>query len=147
MGEFFRGWRKITGCVTLVIACLLMAGWARSLTFYDVIELPPGFHIAIIFESSNGEFCCQIIADQQPNQVYWHAEPLSQIPFVLKKAFAGGPVCGNYIDEIKRKSNLNGVPYGLVAPTLTLISCFLLLSKPRKSNQKKLTEPNRVEGA
>jgi hypothetical protein len=35
MREFFHGWRRKAGCVTLVIACLLMGGWLRSLACLD----------------------------------------------------------------------------------------------------------------
>ena len=36
MGEFFSGWRRKIGVVTLVTACVLMAGWIRSLRDGDV---------------------------------------------------------------------------------------------------------------
>jgi hypothetical protein len=35
MHEFFRGWRRKTGCVILVVACFLMIGWIRSLVWRD----------------------------------------------------------------------------------------------------------------
>ncbi|HEY4261295.1 MAG TPA: hypothetical protein VGM98_14105 [Schlesneria sp.] len=27
MREFFRGWRRRTGCVVLLLACVAMVGW------------------------------------------------------------------------------------------------------------------------
>ena len=30
MREFFKPWRRKIGVVTLVMACVLMAGWVRS---------------------------------------------------------------------------------------------------------------------
>jgi len=30
MGEFFKGWRRKTGVVTLVMACVFTGGWVRS---------------------------------------------------------------------------------------------------------------------
>jgi len=35
MGELFIGCRRKMGVVTLVIGCVLMAGWARSYTWQD----------------------------------------------------------------------------------------------------------------
>jgi len=42
MREFFRGWRRKTGCVTLLVACLLTGGWVRSLTRHDGINYRTG---------------------------------------------------------------------------------------------------------
>ena len=36
MGEFFNGWRRKTGCVTLVMACLLTDGWILSASRTDI---------------------------------------------------------------------------------------------------------------
>jgi hypothetical protein len=35
MREFFRGWKRKVGCVTLVLAGLFAIGWVRSLTIED----------------------------------------------------------------------------------------------------------------
>jgi hypothetical protein len=35
MREFFRGWRRKVGCMTLVMACVVMGGWLRSLACLD----------------------------------------------------------------------------------------------------------------
>ena len=35
MREFFSGWKRKTGCLTLLMACVLAAGWVRSLTTED----------------------------------------------------------------------------------------------------------------
>jgi len=40
MGDFFHGWRRKTGCVTLVMACLVTAGWARSFLVTDELTVP-----------------------------------------------------------------------------------------------------------
>lgn len=38
MREFFRGWRRKMGCVTLVMACALMGLWLRSGVIDDLIS-------------------------------------------------------------------------------------------------------------
>ena len=37
MGEFFKCTRRTNGCVLLVIACVFMIGWLRSLVLKDEI--------------------------------------------------------------------------------------------------------------
>ena len=44
------------------------------------------------------------------------------------------------------RSDFVVTPYWFFITPLTLISAFLLLTKPRKSTQKKITEPIRIEG-
>lgn len=39
MHEFFRGWKRKTGCVTLAMACVLTVGWIRSYDTEDVITV------------------------------------------------------------------------------------------------------------
>ena len=38
MGNFFRGWRRKLGVVTLLLACVAMGGWVRSLVIKDRID-------------------------------------------------------------------------------------------------------------
>ncbi len=39
MKEFFQGWRRKIGVVTLVMACFFMAGWMRSLTLNECVMI------------------------------------------------------------------------------------------------------------
>jgi len=40
MREFFRGWRRKVGVMTLLMACVFMGGWLRSLITTDSVDLP-----------------------------------------------------------------------------------------------------------
>ena len=42
MAAFFHGWRRKTGCVTLMMALLLMALWVRSDWQVDVVQTRVG---------------------------------------------------------------------------------------------------------
>ena len=42
LGNFFHGWRRKLGVVTLVLACVFMGGWMRSQFQFDDLELPAG---------------------------------------------------------------------------------------------------------
>jgi hypothetical protein len=37
MGDFYKGWRPIVGCLTLLLACIFMSGWLRSISVIDRI--------------------------------------------------------------------------------------------------------------
>ena len=39
MREFFQGWRRKVGVVTLVMACVLTAGWVRSFLIRDILSI------------------------------------------------------------------------------------------------------------
>jgi len=41
MGEFFYGWKRMVGVLTLVMACVFAAGWVRSLmSIQDLLTIP-----------------------------------------------------------------------------------------------------------
>lgn len=54
MREFFRGWRRKVGCVTLVMACVLTTGWVRSIGQSHAVQFPLGRQIAQTIESTMG---------------------------------------------------------------------------------------------
>jgi hypothetical protein len=60
MGDFFHGWRRKAGCVTLVAAMIFMSGWIRSLTRFDVINCPLGNNCAIALASWNDALSIRI---------------------------------------------------------------------------------------
>ena len=45
------------------------------------------------------------------------------------------------------KEAIGFIPYWFVVIPLTLLSAFLILTKPRKTTPTKIPEPNPVEGA
>jgi hypothetical protein len=42
LAAFFKGWKRKIGVMTLLMACMLAAGWLRSLHVYTKIEFPVG---------------------------------------------------------------------------------------------------------
>lgn len=57
MGEFFKGWRRKAGLVTLVMACVLMVGWMRSYASRDLLRVHVPYRYACCvhyFESFRG---------------------------------------------------------------------------------------------
>ena len=39
MGEFFRGWKRKAGVVTLVMALIAMCGWVRGQSYWDQMTI------------------------------------------------------------------------------------------------------------
>ena len=39
MGDYFKPWRRKIGVVTLMLACVFMGGWMRSIFFLDFISV------------------------------------------------------------------------------------------------------------
>jgi len=159
MGEFFHGWRRKAGCVTLVLATVFMLGWIRSMGISDgaVIQFVALTHVLI---STDGHFRWMCHSGNFPTSdrithLQWPVEQAVEHPFI---AIVGGEIewqwrCrwrGFDIGEghiIGLPLNAWAIPYWSVVLPLTALSAFLLLSKPRKSTPKKLTEPIPAEGA
>lgn len=115
MGDFFKGRRRKTGLVTLVMACVLMVAWLRShvLPHPDRVELHGdqvelfgievvSFHGYLLLFDDNG----------------WE-----QIPVCLAS--------GETIIEERHRPSAQ-VPYLLLVWPLTLLSAWLIVGKRRQ---------------
>ena len=142
MGEFFKGWRRKIGVLTLVMACVFMGGWVRSSVMIDCLTVSKGWWFGTeYFMSSNG-LCAWYtsIATDFP-AIQWrsayHDDPeyqTTQIPRTKWSWIDYGMSLGDVIDENDYASRLKiwVAPYWSIVVPLTLISAYLLLSKPRK---------------
>lgn len=161
MMEFLRGWRRKIGCIMLLMACLVMAGWVRSLTVNDQFDVPcNGEKEHYFFHSVNGVICSTHL--NQMNQswsllkqdtVKWdsnQAEPLSEdfensFDWQLRwLGFGFGKLKPGAIGTATM--TFWSIPYWSITIPLTLISLWLLLKKPKTSTSKKITEPTTSEG-
>jgi len=158
MGEFFKGWKRKTGCVTLLMACVFMGGWVKS---FDADYLV-GF-MQHSLNSINGGLIFERPAKQssiQSNEFLFLSRNLKKYKFLAapfegptpddkwRRQWAGFVVAeyevavtlanGTVLLETNR---FYRVPYWSITIPLTLISLWLLVSKPRKLNQKKISEP------
>jgi len=71
VGYFKPGRRKI-GVLTLVMACVLMAGWVRSLQVVDEIELSTGSFGWVRLFSADGEFTCSFGLEDRQAIANWN---------------------------------------------------------------------------
>ena len=165
MGEFFKPWRRKIGVLTLLIACLAMGGWMRSLTTVDQ------------FAHLSGEFDRGYVQSVNGFLVWWSdATSGNRLWSILEIQWNGGfrmaGLQNSFFDNIdapgevvtdwfvrwpffrigrerggNHKTFVHYVSYSTIAAPLTVLSAYLLLSKPRKSTPKKIMEPIPKEGS
>ena len=75
MGEFFRGWRRKFGLVTLALACLLMGGWIRTYFITDVVTAPFGKTTLITVNSFRSDLI--FMMSPQAYHFDWRSYPSS----------------------------------------------------------------------
>ena len=125
MGEFFKGWRRKAGLVTLAMACVLTVMWMRSRRVFDVVEF------------TNGSQQHQIASASA--KLYWGAWEESDISahgrnqwYSIDLAFFKHPEEIAYL-QLDAYANFDWtIPYWSLVLPLTLLSAWLILGKPRK---------------
>ena len=152
MGDFFHGWRSKLGLVTLFMALLFAAGWVRSLFSLEALNLHAGriSSVQIISECQSLSFVTIAASHPDPRLTsiqYFHDDPDSHGPRVhLGGMRFGGPPASLFNLQFDMNSQtwtvwLFTLSYWSIVIPLTLLSAWLLLSKPRKANLKPITEP------
>jgi hypothetical protein len=142
MGEFFKGWRRQLGLRTLVVACVFMAGWVRSLTTTDQLIGKEFFGQLHSFGSQSGAFYWIRLKPCLPPVPATPPIPdLDRHSLARKLGFLDIEIRQNSGGMTMLAGNGIGVPYWIITIPLTILSAFLLLSKPRPSTPKKTPEP------
>jgi hypothetical protein len=71
MHTFFHGWRRKTGCITLVVSCALMGLWMRSQLAGDTWCWSVGHETEVVI-SENGMLSWWRLATQRPVARFWN---------------------------------------------------------------------------
>ena len=132
MGEFFKGWRRKAGVVTLAMALLPAIGWMRSYIVEDRLAFTSGdFRHAI--SSFQGNVGWDRWLNIPPAGGFgWSSEwrnsnqPISPRPTYFRAA------PGSLLGQLQFESR--AVPYWPFVVPLTLLSAWLILWKPRKAS-------------
>ena len=142
MREFFRGWRRKAGVVSLVIACALGGMWCRSFSVQDsfgwgdsIPELP------IWFASNEG-----VVVAIAEIPIGWSTFRTSISTWQTEKATPWGKFfpsdiiwgfqfCG--IGYGHAEFQFLTLPYGSITIPMTLLSVYLLLWRSRKRPYQK----------
>ena len=122
MLTFFYGWRRKVGCVTLVLATMSIGGWIRSLLVSDVAGIGNN-----TFGSVRGGIWWYKTDDLDLWE--WGSETIDPNRWID---------AGNYWDLT---SDHCAIPYWSIVIPLTLLSAYLLLSKPRRKPNQPDEEP------
>ncbi len=148
MSNYFKAWRRKIGVATLVLACVFAVGWTRSLTERDVlIRLNEhNTHLVISAEGTlSWERMWPIVKPRPSRWMYRHQ---SSNPNEGDDVPLGSLGLGfDFRDQSKIETTVGTTPYiaesetwqipywSIVIP-LTLISSWLLLSKPRAKSER-----------
>lgn len=157
MTEFFRPWRRRFGMLILAVTCLLAIAWVTSLTFNSSVCCSIGKTPTHCFGSIDSSLIWTV--DYNRNFSNWpsfsHTRRTDRFrlfnnPFVKwrwrRNGFGIGDTTENQVNYegmsvYISKSTLTVIPYWSIVTPLTLLSAYLLLSKPRR---KPLARPQDV---
>ncbi len=151
--RFSRGWRRKIGLSLLLMSCVFMGGWLRSIFVADSISWTSSSNACELFMSAEQNLTWQTTYDIEgllPTMVpVWHSCALD---FTIVDDAADQPVwrwrflgfeAGEFTTQMTGDSSHGSfcsIPYWSVTVPFTLASVWLLLSKPCKSNRMKITE-------
>ena len=152
MSEFFKGWKRKIGLLTLLMACVFMGGWVRSLTYTEIVDFAKGECTTDIFYSFDGVLVWRKVFQECPDVSTsfqeWESVPSTRfvyhffmddrINWIWLWAGAG---FGMQVEAPNDCSYFCSIPYWSIVIPLTLLSGWLLISKPRQSQSKTFVEP------
>lgn len=134
MREFFRGWTRKAGVVTLGLACVLAACWTRSLNYQDSFIFAR-YPNQLVLTSIDGSFCCRTDGDANVrtlfSKVRWETSESVRLSEVfentggLRKWYRHGFGVLTFIDS----TWLACVPYWSIVFPLAILSAGLILSQ------------------
>ena len=161
MGDFFYGWRRKVGSLTLLLACMFMIGWSRSLCLYNKVEFPIGTQVTSFVVSTKQFVGCGMTFDEHSTSEWNFHECNAQVTLPLNTTVEdegrnplwysrnlewvsewhgfGTGVCFDEFPDYWRMEWM--IPYWSIVIPLMLISLWLLLFMTRKSVQRKISEP------
>lgn len=121
MLTFFHGWRRKAGCVALVMACVFMAAWVRSIQYQDAFFIYFGARITGI-ATAEGYFS---LASKPSDEYVFHYDS-----FVVSQPIR----IGAHVDHATvMLGDPWYFPYWSIVAPLTIFSAWLLLTKPRQA--------------
>ncbi len=162
MGDFFRGWRRRISVVTLLMACVFMAGWVRSSQTSDWVEVNGSFwrlgvepilgHVVVVKTNpftdsplvgvSSFPIRSNAHANERADGTYEFIpvldDPAWQVDLGAGIHFSDG-LYRPYGSTTIAMSTLV-LPYWFLTVPLSLFSLWLLVSTPHKSTPNKTSE-------
>jgi hypothetical protein len=164
MGEFFKPRRRKIGVILLMMACAFVAIWIRGHLVEDLLDRRTGRVTEDYFMSSKfGVSWCRYHIEGMggsTDQWKWQSEELEDgddLDYAIRLWRQAGSrhwqflgfhaAAGRDLEYPPApKFVIWTVPYGFLIIPFTLLSSYLLLTKPRKSTQMKTVDHISNEG-
>ena len=162
VGEFFRGWKRRVGVLTLVIACVLAMAWLTCLTNPNLINrqfdrmIPYSGGGVTLFTDGNRISLVkgEVVTTIDEVETIDNSSHPTTLPESNQDASQDDGRSTDGVSQMTvpvRLVTLNltsmvDIPFWSIVAPLILVSAFLLLTKPRKSTEKKIREPNPWDG-
>ena len=156
MGDFFKGWQRKAGILTLMMACVLTSAWFVTNQFschiatayVDPVQFLTAKNGYLRWASYPGVTISEPVSLRvgRPNDVELdiiESDGL-QKDLVWQWHWAWGGF--EFGDGLSRSVRIWAVPFWFITIPLTLLSAVLLISKPRPSTSKKTSELMLAEG-
>ena len=164
MGDFFYGWRRKIGCVTLVMACVFMSGWVSSIRASHAIAYSVTDTSLTQLTSRDATLTFRWILSEFPVRGFYgnndklllvtppNVHGVLSVPIdeptltIVGNEFhwillAGRLKIGNVVAKVfPLRIFVCIVPYWLIAIPLTFVSAYLLLVKPRIAKARVVVE-------
>lgn len=141
MWGLFKGWKRKVGTVTLLLACLFVAGWVRSTVKVDLVILG-GAESNRVFISGGGAFCLANMASWMIHSTAREengrmVDDMTIIPLNSYLRYSGLNThsWNSHRLVVLQTEDFNGprrqlISYLYIVFPLTLLSAWLLLSQP-----------------
>ncbi len=158
MSEYFRGWQRKVGVLTLVMACVLTTIWLTCLTNPSLINrlfdrmVPYSGGGVTLFTDGNRISLVkgEVITTIDEVETIDNSSHPTTLPESNQDASQDDDQSTDGVSQMTvpvRLVTLNltsmvDIPFWSIVVPLILVSAFLLLTKPRKSTVKKIREPN-----
>ncbi|MBS0201249.1 MAG: hypothetical protein JSS49_00010 [Planctomycetes bacterium] len=135
MREFFSGWRRKAGVVSLVMACAFSTGWLRSIYRKDVIELPKWIGVNASILSLEQSMAYHFYENEMPPGRLWISFSIDHSEIEAARELFRWRWGGfGYISTSALRCYL--LPYWSITIPLTILSAYLILWKPRKRTRQ-----------
>ena len=157
MIRFFHGWRRKIGFVALVMACAFMGLWLRSQSVFDHVYIPLGNRNCDYLDSCEGKLSWgrrgEVESYEMPPRPGWTRILIDVMGEPVNESEDDGlrwhwKWCGfGVYDWDNEPVRAIEIPHWSVVLPLTVLSAYLLLTKPRKATREGTSEPVPNEGA
>jgi len=145
MGSYFKSWRRTIGVVTLMLALVFTGGWVRSLSVMDVVLFGSGKYTMEHCVSVDHSLVWGRLRTDDSRSIIvfpvWETSGSSNLDAFLDRANlrCSWRRCGFGVGEMNAgpadRHTIWIIPYWSIVIPLTLLSAWLLLSKPRKATR------------